>query len=86
MHVRRIAPVLSSLDLKAFPTQAREPEDVRIEHVWVGVVKVVSDVFLELVPEIWAGVRPFERKWEEVFLIDVRRRVSGRGRDRCEQM
>jgi hypothetical protein len=35
----------------------------------VGIVKVVGNVFLEPGPEIGAGVRPFEREREEVFLV-----------------
>jgi hypothetical protein len=69
MYVRRISPVLSSLNPITIPTQARQPGNVGIEHVRVGVVKVVGDVFLEPGAEVWAGVRSFERKWEEVFLV-----------------
>lgn len=69
MYVRRIAPILSSLNPITIPTQARQPGNVGIEHVRVGIVEVVGDVFLELGPEVWAGVRPLEREREEVFLV-----------------
>jgi hypothetical protein len=69
MYVRRISPVPSSLNPITIPTQARQPGNVGIEHVRVGIVKVVGDVFLELGPEVWAGVRPLEREREEVFLV-----------------
>lgn len=64
MDVRPIA----SSSLYPFPTQARQARDVGIEHVWVGVVKVIGNVFLELGTEIWAGFRPFDGEREKVFL------------------